>query len=128
MHTQAGMDGDRRSRTRRRVLQAAKLVFGGGFTVDCAMRDRSETGVRVRASEDVLPREVVLVSMREAKAYVGEVMWRDGDQAGIRLGQAHDLKGPVGAAHAHARALWAENALREFTPEKDTGDLGQSLD
>ncbi len=128
MHTQTKMAGDRRGRSRRRVLQSGKLVFGGGFTVDCAMRDRSEAGVRVRASQDMLPREVVLIAVGEAKAYVGEIMWREGDQAGLRLGEAHDLKGPVGAAHAHARALWAENALRDYAPERDVGDLGEALD
>ena len=123
MHSKPRIDGDRRNVSRRRVLQSGKLVYGGGFTVDCAMRDRSETGVRVRASQDLLPREVVLVAVNEAKAYTGEVVWREGDQAGLRLREAHDLTGAVGKAYAHARAIWAENALRDHAPEPDKAVL-----
>ena len=122
------IDGDRRTVSRRRVLQSGKLVYGGSFTVDCAVRDRSETGVRLRASQDLLPREVVLVSVTEGKAYPGEIVWRDGEQAGLKLKEPQDLTGAVAKSYRHARAVWAENAMRDYHMESDTAVLGESLD
>jgi hypothetical protein len=128
MHTEARAPLDRRAASRHRVLHTGKLVFGDRFTVDCAIRDRSDDGVRVRTSKDLLPRKLTLVAVGEGKAYTGEIVWRRGDQAGLRLTEAQDLGGQVEKGLRHARAIWAENALRDFTPELEKAVIGESLD
>lgn len=75
---------DRRRRTR---LRPAKLLTGGGrFLCDCAMIDRSTSGVRVRCFQSVdLPDELFLVDEVEAVKWRVAAAWQAGSEAGLRL-------------------------------------------
>ena len=108
---------DQRGAARRRVLLSGKLAYGNGFSADCLIRDQSETGARVVVSTELIPHDLVLIFVTQATAYEAEVVWRRGNEVGLRLGHAHALKpGSAGdetqSSLKLARKLWAEAAAR----------------
>ena len=106
---------EHRRAPRRRVLLAGKLAYGEGLSCNCAIREESETGARIIVGDELLPRQVVLVSVTRSIAYEAEIMWRRGKEAGLRFHQAHPLKSASVEASSQlrlARRLWTEALAR----------------
>ncbi len=106
---------DKRAGLRRRVLLTGKLAFGESFSLDCPIRDESETGARVVVGAQLLPKEVVLVSVTRGVAYEAEVVWRRGKEAGLHFTRTYPLKQAKDETPAHiklARNLWLESTAR----------------
>ncbi len=107
--------GDGRRVPRRRVLLTGKLTYGDGLSMDCAIREESDIGARVVVGPQLLPRQVVLVSVTRGVAYEAQVMWRRGKEAGLRFLKAHPFKSdalePLSQVEL-ARKLWAETLAR----------------
>ena len=106
---------DLRAAPRRRVLLAGKLAYGEGMSSECAIREESETGARIVVGAQLLPRQVVLVSVSRAMAYEAELVWRRGGEAGLRFHRAHPLKSDAAEPTREvklARRLWTESLAR----------------
>jgi hypothetical protein len=84
--------GDARAAPRRRVLRSGRLAYGEGFSAECPIRDESATGARISVGAHPLPREVVLVCVSTGVAYEAQVVWRRGQDAGLRFGRRHELE------------------------------------
>jgi hypothetical protein len=108
-----GAQSDRKA-SRRRVLLGGKLVFGvAEFSVDCAIRDLSPSGARVKLPVDLATDEQVwLIDIRGAAAYRAEVAWRKGSEVGLTFSERHDLRAPTPATMTHLRMLWLDCATR----------------
>ncbi len=113
--TERAETGNNRVDPRRRVLLTGKLAYGDGFSLDCPIRDQSDTGARVVVGDQVLPKAVVLVSVTQGVAYEAEVIWRRGKEAGLRFTGSHPLKKARDETPSQiklARHLWLESTAR----------------
>jgi hypothetical protein len=80
------MDETRRTSQRRRALKEAKVVLSDWSTIDCVIRDMSETGAKVQfGGPTELPGGVRLLIMSSNLLYPGIVAWQRGQSAGIHF-------------------------------------------
>lgn len=110
---------DQRARARRRVLLAGKLVYGDAdLTMDCAIRDLSPGGARVRIQGPVaLPSRLKLIEVKTGRAFDCEVAWRRMPEVGLRFLGAHDLTHDAGGDLKMLKRVWVEAANRYALPE-----------
>ena len=96
---------DRRLETRS-PANARGVVVAPGLELACLIVDQSNTGVRLRLDRALaLPARVVLIDVAQATAVEAEVVWRKGQEAGVkRGGAASSLRGLVPSRLAAARA------------------------
>jgi hypothetical protein len=93
-----------RGAPRRRVLRSGRLAYGEGMSAECPIRDESATGARISVGTHPLPRDVVLVCVSTGVAYEAHVVWRRGQDAGVRFARRHELE-RAAPAPAPASAL-----------------------
>jgi len=105
---------DRRDAHRPRVLFGGKLLYGHmAYSLDCAIRDLSDSGARVRVAGDPhIGGPVWLISNRAGTAHRGTVLWRRSNELGLQFVEEIDLKKPIAGALNHLRMLWLEFATR----------------
>jgi hypothetical protein len=103
-----------RSARRQRALLMGKLVFGiAVITIDCTIRDLSETGARVRLPHDLpTPDTMWLIVISTGVAYQSEVRWRQGQDLGLSFTAEHDLKTPAPLSGDYLRRLWLDCSPR----------------
>lgn len=89
----------------RSPANARGLVVAPGLEMACLILDLSATGARLRLDRNLsLPGRVVIVDIAQATAVEAEVVWRKGQEAGVkRLGAAASLRGLVPSRLAAAR-------------------------
>ena len=78
-----------RAAPRTRVLFGGKIVHGdGAFSVDCTIRDLSQTGAKITLGQRVaIPSEVWFIDLHSGIAYAAQVVWRRTPYAGLRFGK-----------------------------------------
>ncbi len=76
---------DRRGGPRHRVFKGGKIIFNGGQSVvDCAVRDLSEGGARLRlAGTFTLPPSFDLLVVGSGTARPAQRVWQHGDEIGV---------------------------------------------
>lgn len=100
--------GDQRRAPRQRVMLSA-MVAHSDFNISfrCAIHDLSEGGARIKAPPGVLiPDRSFLVHISGARGYAAEIAWRRYPHIGLSLGEAMDLREPVGPLARRLRSLW----------------------
>ena len=82
------------------------VVLAPGLELPCLSVDQSGSGARLRLDRNLaLPKRVVVIDITQATAVEAEVVWRKGQEAGVkRLGAAASLRGLVPSRLAAARA------------------------
>ncbi len=110
----SGAAQDQRAAVRQRVLLAGRLVYGdASLTIDCAIRDLSDTGARVRLSGPVaLPSRLYLIEVRTGMAFDAEVAWRRVPEFGLRFSEAHDLKTSANPKMKLLKRIWLDSVAR----------------
>jgi hypothetical protein len=106
---------EKRVSTRKRVLFGGKIVYGddGAFTVDCVIRDLSDTGARITLGNRVsIPPNVYFIDLKAGLAFEAVVAWRRAPNFGLRFLKTIDL------AHApkemeHLARLWNASSARQ---------------
>jgi hypothetical protein len=84
---------ERRQERRRRVfLQADVCTLDGTMISHCSIQDTSRTGCKIITDQlDIIPDELVLSIRGMDETFVGRVIWRETDMAGIEfLNQVND--------------------------------------
>jgi len=78
---------NKRGSPRQRVLKSGKIVFAGGsFSVDCTIRNMSDTGARLQIPTTVaIPDRFILFDVHVDTRRQATVVWRKGDQIGVRF-------------------------------------------
>jgi hypothetical protein len=96
------------------VLLTGRLVYGDAhLTLECAIRDLSEGGARVRiASPVLLPAQVWLIEVRAATAFSCEVAWRRAPEFGVKFLERHDLRTDPAPELRPLKRVWIESAAR----------------
>lgn len=102
---------DHRRHQRDPSLLAGKILLKNEVAYDCAIRDISEVGARIRlAYPTALPDTFRLIDVSRGLAFSATVIWRDLPHVGLQLAQGVDLTAPN--APADLRRLWLECAPR----------------
>jgi hypothetical protein len=93
------------------VLLGGKLVYGqSDFSVDCTIRDLTETGARVRLGASILIDDRVwLINLRAGLAFWSTVAWRSPPDLGLQFLEQIDLKEPISGPNHHLRRLWIDS-------------------
>jgi len=104
----------RRGAARKRALLAGKLSNeDSSVTVDCTIRDLSDTGALVELSApEMLPKTLRLLQIKDGIVWDVQVAWRRGNRMGLTLGDRHDLRGAIEPQLRVLRAIWSHMALR----------------
>jgi two-component system cell cycle response regulator len=90
---EAAESPEKRSDPRHRVLYGGKLVEAtGAFSTDCAIRELSKDGARLRMSAPVpMGDDVYLIELRSGEAHLVHVVWRQGADLGVAFRRSVDL-------------------------------------
>jgi hypothetical protein len=107
--------GDKRRDRRRRVLFGGKIVFDqAARSIDCTIRDVSETGAQVRlAGFELLPETVHLIELRRGLAHEAKVAWVRPPHVGLLFLKSHPLaEAAPGSQLELMRRLWLEHVPR----------------
>jgi PilZ domain len=105
---------------RKRVLFGGKIVYGedGAFTVDCVIKDVSDTGARISLGQRIsIPSAIHFIDLKAGFAYEAQVAWRRAPNFGLHFLKTIDLK-TVDVAHAsdalvHLVRLWNASSARQ---------------
>ena len=102
-------DNQRRSQ-RPRVLLAGRLIYGDAWmTIDCAIRDLTVEGAKLRLSGPaILPPKVTLIEIGTGMTHTCEVTWRRLPDIGVKFLSSDDLNltGAPEPELARLRLLW----------------------
>ena len=79
---------ENRARPRVRTLKGASIIFGVGSTVDCVVRNLSETGACLEVPSPVgIPDDFTLQFKLEPTKRDGHVVWRSANRIGVYFKQ-----------------------------------------
>jgi hypothetical protein len=80
---------ERRSSTRQKSFLQGRIYFNNRrSSVDCLIRDYSETGARLKFSESIaVPEAIELYIPNKEEIRRARVQWRSGDEMGIAFGE-----------------------------------------
>ncbi|MDO9222385.1 MAG: PilZ domain-containing protein [Caulobacter sp.] len=114
MTTTAAQSVDRRRAGRHRALLTGKLANEDATTtIDCVIRNISDTGAMIETSTPhLIPNRLHLVQIKDGTAWDVEVIWRRGNRIGLTLGDRHDLRESTDRQLKALRAIWSQMALR----------------
>jgi hypothetical protein len=102
-------NADGRAGERRRTLLRGRICWGphAALSVDCTIRDLSETGAQLRVPADQpLPSTFHLIEVRDGLAFEASIAWRRDDLVGVRFAANHDLTQAVDGELKHLRRIW----------------------
>jgi PilZ domain len=78
-------DSERREGARRRILKTAKIVFNDGrSTIDCLVRNQSDSGARLKIATVVGVPDEFELSIMGSRPRACHVIWRTAEELGIR--------------------------------------------
>ncbi len=105
---------DHRRHPRHRTLLSGKVVFDeGARSIDCTIRDTSESGAKIRLpGPEILPRTVWLIELRSGMAHLCRISWRTQLEAGLQFERSHRLDQDAPEDLAGLRRLWLEGSPR----------------
>jgi hypothetical protein len=105
---------EHRRAARHRVLLSGVVAHGpAGMTLDCAVRDLSETGARIRLTspEDIWP-PVALLILKTDKAYEAQIAWRHDNEVGLNFTGPLNVEQPTTELEKTLRRLMMSRRLR----------------
>jgi len=81
------------------------VIVSNGLEIACVIADRSAGGMRVRLERNLsLPRQVIVIDVAQATAHEMDVIWRKGQEAGLKQRSQSSLKGLIPSRLTAARA------------------------
>jgi hypothetical protein len=109
----SGQD-EKRSVQRARTLLTGKIVYGEvPYSLDCVIRDLTETGARVRVPDPyALPDRLLLLEIRKFVAFETRVKWRKKNEIGLALIRAFSLNDTSHPRNRQLRELAIEAKQR----------------
>jgi len=88
----------------RSAANARAVVVAPGLELSCQIVDHSRTGLRLRLDRNLaLPARVQVIDIARAVALEAEVVWRKGQEAGLKQGCESSLRGLIPSRLAAAR-------------------------
>ena len=91
----------------RSAANTRAVVVGPGLELACLIVDHSQTGLRLRLDRNLsLPGQVQVIDITRGVAIESEVVWRKGQEAGLKLRGESSLRGLVPSRLAAARTAF----------------------
>lgn len=88
----------------RSTANTRAVVVAPGLELSCLIVDHSKTGLRLRLDRNLaLPNRVQIIDIARAVALEAEVIWRKGQEAGLKQGGESSLRGLIPSRLAAAR-------------------------
>ena len=88
----------------RSAANTRAVVVAPGLELSCLIVDHSETGLRLRLDRNLaLPGQVQIIDLARAVALEAEVVWRKGQEAGLKQRGQSSLCGLIPSRLAAAR-------------------------
>ena len=88
----------------RSSADARAVVVAPGLELSCLIIDRSRAGLRLRLDRSLaLPARVQVIDIARAIALEAEVVWRKGQEAGLKQGGESSLRGLIPSRLSSAR-------------------------
>ena len=88
----------------RSAANTRAVVVAPGLELACLIVDHSAAGLRLRLDRNLaLPARVQVIDIARAVALEAEVVWRKGQQAGLKQGGESSLRGLIPSRLAAAR-------------------------
>lgn len=114
----AGAAGkDPRVRMRRRVLKAGRILFSGCVTLECAVRDISDTGARLEFKDAAqVPDTFLLFVELDGLSAECAVAWRRATIVGVSFSAPPRLSAPTRLQVVNAAGSAARPTLRRLRP------------
>jgi hypothetical protein len=100
---------DHRKSARRRVLLGCMVAYNDlSISFRCSMRDRSDTGARLRLPGGMLiPDTFWLIDLQAGTAAEAAIAWRAYPEIGVALGPEVDLRAELKSSELRRlKALW----------------------
>jgi hypothetical protein len=98
---------DDRRGEQRSPANARGVVVAPGLEVTCRITDASAHGLRLRLDRNLaLPPSVIVVDIAAGLAYEGDVAWRKGLEAGLKVRAEARLRGLIPSRLTAARDAW----------------------
>ena len=89
----------------RSAANTRAVVVAPGLELSCLIVDHSATGLRLRLDRNLaLPNQVQVIDIARAVALEAEVVWRKGQEAGLKQRGESSLRGLIPSRLAAARA------------------------
>lgn len=108
---------DPRSRLRRRVLKAGRILFGGCVTLECSVRDISDTGARLEFKDAAqVPDTFQLFVELDGLSAECAVAWRRATIVGVGFTASPRMGTPTRLQVINAAASAARPTLRRVRP------------
>jgi hypothetical protein len=123
LSTRPELTPERRRVLRQRLLLAATVVHGEDMrTLDCVIRDCSDTGIQIELPKPTaLPEQFWLLHHGFALAYEARLAWLRGTMAGLEL-IGHLSLDPITDPRLRAlRRIWLERAPKEIDVSAEAG-------
>lgn len=117
---------NRRDSARRKRLKSAKVIFNNAnSTMDCVLRDISDTGAKLETENaSHLPKNLIL-KVGDEQTFDCEVMWRSERQLGVRFRNNESLRHLSGFLASMAHELHMPlSAIIGFAEAIDGGGFG----
>lgn len=110
----AGRPAERRPKSRKQVLLTGIIAsITGDSSVDCTIRDLSETGARLVAAKGAqIPSHFYLINIRDRIAYEAELVRSEGLEGGILFKKTLPLSGLTDPALGFLKRMWMSKATR----------------
>jgi hypothetical protein len=110
----AGRAAERRPKARKQVLLTGIVAAPGGVSsVDCTIRDLSETGAKIIAAKGAqLPPHFYLINIRDRIAYEAQLVRSDASEAGVVFHKTLPLSGLTDPALGFLKRMWLSKAAR----------------
>lgn len=85
---------DKRETPRRKSYLVGKIVYGNEtYTMDCTIRDLSETGAKVKVLDPFsVPNNAIFLDPKKFVAYESTVKWRKGTEMGLSFDREISLE------------------------------------
>ncbi len=91
----------------RSAANARAVVVAPGLELPCLIVDHSAAGLRLRLDRNLaLPNQVQVIDVARGVALEAEVVWRKGQEAGLKQRGESSLRGLVPSRLAAARAAF----------------------
>jgi hypothetical protein len=110
----ADRPAERRPKSRRQVLLTGIIAsLAGDSSLDCTIRDLSETGARVVAAKGAqVPSHFYLINIRDRVAYEARLVRSEGPEAGVLFKKTMPLSGLTDPALSFLKRMWMSKATR----------------
>ena len=100
---------DVRKGKRKRTLWTGKVVYGpkGKSVLDCAIRDFTEQGAKIRLrTGELVPTRLFLIERRAACAFEARVIWIKAPDFGLEFVRSYKFADPIPDNLQFLRAVW----------------------